>query len=64
VLNISEFDKVFSVCRAFSSEHPEKKIFQNAFVLMEMGSKYCKRQKSNSWEFSAFGAYRIAQNDS
>jgi len=33
---ISDFDEIFSVCRAFNSEHFDKKNLRKAFVLTEI----------------------------
>jgi hypothetical protein len=40
---ISDFDKIFSVCRAFNSKQFDKKKIRKAFVLTEINLKYFKQ---------------------
>ena len=44
----TEFDEIFSVCRAFNSKYFGKKIFQKGFVFTEIDSKYFKQKKQKS----------------
>jgi len=51
---IFNFDEIFSICRAFNSQHFDKKSFRKAFVLMEIYSKYCKQRKIKKIEKTFF----------
>ena len=42
---ISDFDEIFSVGKAFNSKLIDKKIFQKAYVLMEISGKYYRHHR-------------------
>ena len=42
---IANFDEIFSIFSAFNPKLIDKKIFQNAYVLMEISGKYYKHRR-------------------